>query len=77
MSYIAQTIHEIDHDNGSLLFHRLVGWLPLKTIEKPLGAIVVAPKTIVKPLGPMVGGAIEKPFHHGFSTMESKIIENH
>ena len=47
------------------------------TIEKPLGAIVVAPKTIVKPLGPMVGGAIEKPFHHGFSTMESKIIENH
>ena len=47
--------------NGSLLFHCLTnGWLQLKTIEEPSGAIV-APKTIIKPLGPMVGGTIEKP----------------
>ena len=56
VSYIAQTIHEIDHNNGSLLFHRLTnGWLPLKTIEEPSGAIVFAPKPIVKPLQLMVG----------------------
>ena len=42
----------VDHNDGSLPFHRLT---------KPSGAKVVGPKTIVKPLGSMVGGAIEKP----------------
>ena len=33
----------------------------LATIKKPSGAMVIGPKTIVKPLEPLVGGAIETP----------------
>ena len=63
-----------DHSDGSLPFHRLTN--ALKTIEKPSGAMVTRPKTIVKPLEPMVGGAIENPFQgltNGY--LASKTIE--
>ena len=52
----------LDPNGGSVPFHHLTKQR-LATIEnywKTLGSIVVGPKTIVKPLGPMVGGAIEK-----------------
>ena len=45
----------LDHDDGSLPFHRWTnGYLPLETIEKPSCPKVAGPKTIAKPLNTMV-----------------------